>query len=375
MIIEPQICSPIVTLSEAVDEYLIENMINKKKYYPAYLTVAKRAWKKLFWSTLYVVESRWMELKKGTPYNYIDLPAGTVRLLSVGENDHCGNIQSLFYNSQLDVISKPMTRNCSCGKCNCDGLCGDLNNMTATTKQVFVVNGIAYFQKQWLKYCANGDILEYTETPTKKYNDFIGDAGDFNNDFNNDYSTGSGALSNFEVVTQIAQRKICALTVRPCGCPENTPENESLVQQHCGCFFNWNTRHRREHCHQFLKDINANHRGEIKLSDCGTRIYYKPEPRHHHCKPEEIKFPDFLLVNFQTNGETIGESVQVPEYALDALWAGMFHRITRRNARYGIGEKQEAERLANKEENLLLQFLNPLSLEWLGQLQDAEIKF
>src|SRR5258706_2266858 len=164
MIAENQICSPTVTLSEAVDEYLIENMINKKKYYPAYLTVAKRAWKKLFWNTLYVVQSQWMPLKKGNPYNYIDLPAGTVRLLSVAETNHCGNIEALFYNPQLNVIAKPTINNCSCGKFDCDGLCGDLNNMTVTTQEAFAINGVTYYQKTWLKYCPNGDILEYTET-------------------------------------------------------------------------------------------------------------------------------------------------------------------------------------------------------------------
>lgn len=374
MIADNQICSPTVTLSEAVDEYLIENMINKKKYYPAYLTVAKRAWKKLFWNTLYIVQSEWMPLRKGSPYNYVQLPAGTVRLLSVGETDHCGLIQPLFYNSQLNVIPKPTTSNCSCGKCDCDGLCEDLNSMIVTTKLVFTINGVNYYEKQWVKYCPNGDILEYTETPVKSYNDVIGDGGDFNNDFNNDYSIGSGALSNFSIVTNVSQRKICALTVQPCGCPENIPENEELVQQHCGCFFNWNSRHRRIHCEQFQKDINSNRRGEIKLSDCGSRIYYKPNPRHHHCKTEEIKLPDYLLVNTQTNGERINESVQVPEYALDALWAGMYHRITRRNNRFGIGEKLEAERMASKEENLLLGFLNPIPMDFLSDVADAEIK-
>ncbi len=360
---------PTLTLSAAVDQYMAENGIDSRKYGAKYLITAKWAWKKLFLNTLYVVQSTWEPLKKGEPYNYIDVPRGLVRLLSVGNPDKCGNIQPLYYNPQLNIIAKPTNKKCGCNQCNCDGLCEELNSLSVTTKELFTINGVTYYEKTWIKTCPNGDILEYKETPAKKYNDYIGNAGDFNPDFNPDFNVGNADLSNFSIVTETTQRKLCAVTVKPCGCVETTPENEAILLEHCGCQFNHCCKRGRRHCEQFLENINNNRRGEIKISECGTRIYFKPSHDTHNIN---LTNPEYLLVNWQSNGEIVGQQVQVPEYAYDALCAGIYYRVTKRNGKYNLSERLEAERMWEKENNNVITFLNQLSLSFLSDVGDAQ---
>src|SRR5688572_6546806 len=98
------LCSPVTLLSEVTEKYLLIRGVNKKKYFPKYLVVAGEIWKDIFQKTLWATKSVWKELKAGDPYAYIDVPKDSVRLFSIGATDKCGNIQPLFYNTQLNVI-------------------------------------------------------------------------------------------------------------------------------------------------------------------------------------------------------------------------------------------------------------------------------
>jgi hypothetical protein len=365
------VCSPVTLLSEVTEKYLLIRGVNKKKYFTKYLVVAGEIWKDLFQKTLWVTKSVWKELKAGDPYPYIDKPRDCNRLFSVGIPDKCGNIQPIYYNSQLNVIPKPTTRNCSCG-CNCE-LCGDINNMTVTTKELFTISGITYYQKCWLKYCKNGDILEYCETPTKKYNTFTGDGGDYNDDFNNDYDIGSNPLADFTITTVISQRKICALATKPCGCPQATEENECIIRENCSCLLSLFSKTRKKCCDQFLDNVNNNFRGEIKLSECGTKIFYKPSK--YWREVSDSQYPDFLLVNYQTTGLNPDQETQVPEYAEMAVFAGIDWLSKQYNGSYSLAEKKEAKYNYVEEQNNVIMFLNPLSLSFISNIQDTPQKW
>lgn len=359
---------PIYTLLECTEEYLAQRFIDKKKYLPAYLICAKNYWKKLFRNTIYAVSSEWQKLKKGEPYNYIDMPKNVVRLFSVSTTDECNKIIPLFYDNQINILSKPSQKKCKCGKCDCGGLCEDLGSMTYTTKVLFTINGIDYIEKKWVKACPNGDIIEYRVVPTKKYNTFAGDGGDYMNDYINDYDIGGAPFSDYTIVYPEFQKVICKLAVKPCGCPENTPENIDLINVHCGCYLPVNSCCRKKDCTDFLGEINDNRKGHVKISECGTKIYFIP---HKGVK----SLPDFLLVNYQTSGENCGDYVQVPEYALDAMFSGIDFYSKRFNNVYSLNEKNEAKYAARAAETDIISFLNPLSLEWLSNVQDAEIKY
>lgn len=366
------LCSPVSTLSEVTEKYLAIRGVNNKKHFPKYLIVAGEIWKDLFRKTLWVTKSVWKELKAGDPYAYIDVPRDKERIFSIGVSDKCGNIQPLFYNSQLNVIPKPTKRNCSCGECECD-LCGDINAMSVTTKALFTINGITYYQKCWLKYCKNGDILEYCEIPTKKYNTFTGDGGDFNDDFNNDYDIGSNPLADFTIETVIQQRKICTLTTKTCGCPQATEENECIIRDNCSCLLSIFSRRRKKCCNQFIENVNDNHYGSVKLSECGTKIYYIPSRKWRDVSSSQ--FPDFLLVNYQSNGLAPDQETQVPDYGNMAMYAGIDYLSKQYNGSYSLAEKQAAKYAYVEQMNNIILYLNPISLSNIQQLQDVAQKW
>lgn len=360
-----------ISLSSFVQQYMAEGQIANKKYFGSYLITAKWAFKKLFRNTLYSVQSNWFPVKNGDPYNYIEIPKGIVRWFSVGVEDSCGLIQPLYYNSQLNIIKKPTSSRCTCDQCSCEGGCNDFEDMTVTTKEVFIIAGVPYYERTWIKVCKNGDILEYKEQPVKKYNDYIGSMGDYNEDYNEDYDVNDPGFDNFTIETITSQRKLCALDVRPCGCPEATPDNLKKIHECCGCYLKPGSFYLRKCCTVFKENINDNGFGEVKISECGTRIYFNPAK----CGPTSVTNPQYLQLNYQTNGDTPGAEIQVPELAYYALSAGVFYRVTERNGKYGLSERQEAERRMEKEENLLLRDLNPVSLQFLSNLQDANIRW
>lgn len=363
------ICAPINTLSEEVDKYLLIRGISKKKYFAKYMVIAGKVWEEIFQRTLWVTKSVWLPLKKGEPYNYIDKPKDCVRYFTVGDTNKCGNIVPLYYNPQLNVIPKPTVKKCSC-TCDCSGLCEDLNSTVMTTKEAFTINGITYYEKTWIKLCPNGDIIEYREVPTKKFNDFIGNSGDYNVDYNNDYDIAENAFANFEIVTQILQRKICAIEIKPCGCPEETQSNEDTLLEHCGCFFPLFGRRRKKHCEQFVSNINDNHRGSVKESECGTKIFFKPS--RHWKSVGDKQFPDYLLFVYQTNGKTPNQETNVPNYAEAVMWAGIDYWSKRFNNAYTQNDKMMAKYAYEDEQSRVILFLNPIDLHFVNQVQDQE---
>ena len=362
-----------LTLSAAVDEYLIQRFVDRKKYFDAYLTIAKRAWQKIFRNTLYEVQTVWLTMQQGTPYNYIKVPKNAQRIFTVNYVDHKGKIQPLYYNNQINIIPKPSSPDCGCPVCGGDGTC-DIENIQTTTKLLFTINGINYYETDTIKICPNGDVLTYRVVPTKKYKDFVGDGGDYNPDYNNDYSTGNPSFSNFEIVNEIFQEKICALETRPCGCVVDTPQNVEIINTYCGCYFPfgyWTRSHREKQT--IFSDINSNHHGEVKISEDNTKIYYIPT--RHHGTPHEPLIPQYLLLSFQTNGLDCTSEVLVPDYSLYYFWTTLDFSVKRFNSKYNRLEKKDAEWAMNDEENKVILYLNNFNLSKLADIQDAEILF
>lgn len=362
------------TLSEIVDLYFMLRGISKKKYYLRYMVLAQEVWRNTFMNTLWVVQSKWMPLKSGTPYNYVDVPDGCMRLLSVGAVDKCKLIQPLFYNNQLNVLVKPVRKSCGCPCEDCGGVCEDASSMTVTTKVMFTVNGVDYIQKCWIETCKNGDIIEFCETPVKRYNNLTGDGGDYNDDYNDDYDIADQPFSDYTIITRTTQKLICKVTVLECGCPAETEENSQILTDNCGCFLNWGTRHKRKHCQKYFENINNNHFGEIKMSDCNTKIYFRPS-KHWKATGEDDKFPEHLLVNYQTDGTRIGQETLVPKYAADLMYAAIDYESKKINNAYSANDKWDAKYRYEDEKAAVLKFANPIDLIFMEKIQDAVVRY
>lgn len=378
-------------LNQVVDKYMIRKMISNKKYYAAYLTIAGDVWRELFKKTIFSTQSQWQTVKRCSGDDvgnekhpdklyYIDVPRETNRIFSVCEEDECGNQVPLFYNSEMNVIVKPKKKKCKCldETCDCDGgICEDANALSKTTKLIFTINNVNYYEITYTKVCPNGDIVLYKEIPTKKYDNYSGDGGDYNNDYNNDYSTGNIPFTNFEIVTEKTQKVLCKLDVRECGCPKNTEENRKKFESACCGYMNCCSSWKKRHCETAIGDVNDNGRGHVKLSDCGTKLFYKPS-RYFRSKCDgngRIKIPHFLLLNYQTTGQSCSSSVFVPEYALEAMMSGIYYFAMKFSGAYSVSDKQMAKWDFVAQQNEVIGFLNPLSLVQLSDTQDNLILF
>jgi hypothetical protein len=360
------------TLSEVTDRFLNRNLIDRKKNFSKYLILAEECWEDIFQNTLWSIKSVWMPTKAGSLYNYVYLPKDCLRLLSVSVDDKCGLTQPLFYNPQISVVAKPTDKKCGC-TCDCEGLCDAVNSMTTTSKLIFTINGVPYYQTCWTKYCPNGDIIEYCKTPAKKYNNLIGDGGDFNDDYNDDYLIGNPPFSDYTIVYVESQMKICKLEVKPCGCPKETPENEKLFFDCCGAWVNWNCHTKRKHCREFYQNINNNHFGEINLSECGAKVYYKPS--HNWNRVAEKEIPDYLLVNYQSTGTLVGAETLIPKYSRNAMYASLDNGRKEYNSYYSQVEKDAAYYKKCDEINKLTAYLSPITLSDMAAMQDINIKW
>lgn len=354
------------TLTDGVDEYLDLRGVDKKKYFDRYLRCAGAAWFKIFKHTLWTAKNVWQPIKAGNPFNYVDVPADAELVFSVSTTDKCDNVIPLYYNPSVNVLPKPTEKACGCDKEGCGGVCEDINTTSMTTKIMFTDGGIDYYEKTWLKYCKNGDVIEYKETPYKSYNDTTGDnTGDYNIDYNDDSNIAGGfVFANYTIKTTVSNRILVTLKTRPCGCPDDSEENQILLQENCGCFLNNFCKNRIKHCHRFLNTVNDECRGEITFSNDETKIFVRNR------RPNT----DYLLVNYQTNNKPDGQTY-VPELAKETLWKGIDYYSKIFNNSFTPGEKKFSEYEFNDARNCLVMDLYRVDLQVLSTLSNSPVKW
>jgi len=362
---------PTYSLSQVVDQFLIRKFDSKRKWYKEFLVISADVWKTLFWNTLFVTQQKWVPVQKGHPYPYVDIPEGChifvkasiedKRKISInGHFTHCDTLMDLVYNTSINVIPQPIHSTCGCGK-GCTSLCGAIDQWTVTIKPV-IINNVTYQEKTWLKYCPNGDVIQYREIPTKQYMSKV-IAGDYNNDYNNDFSNGN-QLENFKVITYTDEKIICNLKPKPCGCPEDSEENNEKFDIHCGCHTPyWRGSCCGEVCYEFQEPINARNKGEYKFSNDGKRLYLRRLRRG----------TKWVLITYQTDGTVVDGEIQVPDYCRGVMFAGIENASKEYNDRFNRLEKQTANYKLIDEVNKLIVQMNRLSIVFLSNLQNAAI--
>lgn len=342
---------PSMTLNDVVELYCIKKFNDKRKYFKEYSIIGQEIWKELFMGPLWATKNVYLELKSGQPFNYVELPSNCLRFLSAGVKSHCDQLKPLFYNQDLDVISKPTIKPCGCNACDCasDGLCSSTNSLTVIPKEV-IIDNVTYTEYTWVSVCPNGDIMEYRTIPTKRY---TFNPGSYDRSYDVSYDIGT---SDEEVVTYTLTRKLCKLEIADCGCPKQTPENCTLFFNNCGCFLNPLTPLARQ-CNTYWKDCNSPWAGECKLSECGTKLFVR--------RIVDISKNHQILITYQTNGIDIDGEVMVPNYCNRAIHAGLeYERIWSKDI-FPPSVKDRAYYEKMKEFENVIKFLNPIYIEVL----------
>lgn len=366
MTMQHGISAPMIPLSEVVDRYLLAKRISKRKYYAAYLQDAMLLWKDLFRDVLKITYSSWQQVYSDNPYPYIYLPKCTERVFSFSVLDNCNNIVPLSYNSEKNIEPLPKKKklNCGCGDCH-NSICEAVDSMVMTTKVVFTINGVDYKEKKWTKFCDDGCVVEYTETPVKRYNDGTGNAGDFNEDFNDDYYKGGELLGNYDIIYEKSQRKICELEKKECGCPADTENNKKIISD---SLFQYVHPCCKNTCLPNGYVESKSGYGSIKISSCGTKAYFIADWRN-------VKTPEFINVSGQFNGDNPNGEIMIPDYAINCMFYGLDYYSKRFNISINMYHRDESRRLFEAEQMELIRFLNPIRLSFLKEIQSEEIKW
>lgn len=313
---------PYLSLTDAVNEYMLASMNDRRKYFINYLSHAKWIWKKLMWNTLWAMKHKYVEVDTSTTPHSIVIPTDCVRFVNLSEEDDCKSIRSLSFKDNMNVLPKPNKTGCCqvCGEPNPLGEC--VSNLSVIQKDV-VIDNVTYKEKLWKKLCANGDMVEIREFPAKNYNS-IDDPEDFT------------------ITWQSYEKYICKLDKKPCGCVENTEKNKTLIITHCGCFI---TSCQKDLCDPMFTKPYARF-GVIKIQD--GRIYIQGNTNKQ------------FILSYQTNGDCADSELLIPEIAVDALIFGIDYRSKALAPNADRFEKRESERAWNKAKQELEEFLNPI---------------
>lgn len=347
--------TPIFSLRETVEQFCIRRGNTILKHFPRYFSIAGDIYREIYTKILPSVINKYVEVQPKdavNPYPYIYTPQGVTRFFGVWITNQYGRLVQVFYNDKLNVITKPSKKKV-CG-CQQTDLCDCVSNLQVVITPK-IIDGVTYYIKAWVECCGNGDVLQYTETPVKKYGT---EGGSYSfEDYGDDYDI----INDGGNIVYIKQTKnLGRLATKDCGCPVESVENTTLIFDTCSCYLPQLTS-----CCKRYNENNFECVGSIKFSECGDKIYL-----------ENVKSDDgFVIASYQTDGVTCGEEIFVPEYARRTIWAGIEQDTTIFFPRSTPTDKREAERRYLRAKTDLFEFINPLHGEFLFNSITAEIKF
>jgi hypothetical protein len=313
------------TLSDVAELMAGEN----KKGYANHLFHLKLIWNDLLRRTLWVYNSVWLNTNKGNPYPYVLLPENTDTFIGLFyEEETCNKLVEVLPASGYSLRPKPTKKTCGCKEvsCNCGECCSVAHVVNYSTKP-HVIDGSTFYEKIWSELCPNGDIVQYREVPTKSF-------------FDNGYS----------IVYQPDQQRLCSVTVKPCGCVEETKENALLLAEHCGCTVTCNG------------DIVGVKHSETRWQADGRKMYLVGGTVRDWYRCDLIE------------SDACDHSA-VPEYALRCLMAGADWSKNQFNERIHPNIIAAKEQTYGRMKTKLLMDLNPIDLDGLNRLSDDLPKF
>ncbi len=345
---------PKYTLGEVVEDYLIRKFNQRRKYFGNYFRIAQDVYKDIYRTIMPTISSRYVEVLPAdavNPYPYILKPDGMVKFYGVSITSRHNNLLQVNYNADLNVFTKPSTTK----KCGCvtTDLCDCIDNLEVviTPKDI---DGTTYYQKDWVVCCNDGQVKQYSEIPVKKYGDT---GGSYGNDYGDDYDI----INDGDNVVVIQIYKVLGkLDIKPCGCPIESEPNKTLIFNKCGCFLGL----KPDCCKVWYEHTKVNCTGEMKWSECGTKLYLK-----------NVHDDDgFAIFHCQLDPVKCGEEIMVDDFARKAIWYGIEEESIVFYPRSSEADKDGAKRRKLRAFTELFEYLNPVNSKRFFSIPSAEIK-
>ena len=337
----------IMRLSDLVDDFCLKQGNRRESDYLRYLVFAKWAWKSMYRDTIWNIKSVALQMdhKKHT----ITLPNDCERLVNISVVDRFRKLHALTPDSDFNTVEVKCQKNkCSCHNCNGENtLCAVLDNITLTTTYV-TIQSVQYPLYTWIRYSGDGALQQEQSIPT--------------------YDTAKAA-----VVYQTIFTTLCNLDIDDKGCIKPTAPNMGYLASYCGWDGNnswWNGWGATYQPYKTLIPPVYNYFGYWKKNAADPQIIhiFKNEYPDHHDDKNHHDEIGTIIVTYQTNGETPGEEILVPEYAVEAVQTGMIYQQRKYNPK--DGDRDNSGKYQFDEEKIrVMKYLNPIRMEVVEKLQ------
>lgn len=365
----------ISTLADEVESYMLEKLIFNEKYYPSFLKYGANAWSELFYDTLYIFQARWLPVTNVNGKNIVKFPKDCKGFISANLVNECNITKRIPLNTQINTIDRPQLTQTNTVSCQ-----DFVSSFVATTLYLFTNQGVDYYQTTYLQYCANGDIIQRTVTPTKKYLDYVGDnLGDYNNDHNNDYSLYNPTFSNFKIENVVDQTILTNLDTDENGCPINSTSNFEKLNCYCGCYSNIYNNFLNNCCSSevLYNSTDTGCYGCVTLSEDQRCLIYTPPSSFTSCSGGVM--PQYIMVYFKGSalGNEITGAAIIPDdwHIKNALTLGIEYYSIRINNKFTQNEKTAARAAFDDAINKLIVNKMDMSLSRLTNITEPKTKW
>lgn len=304
------------SLSRVLDLYMAESFNVGRKYYKNMLIIAAGVYKELFWKALRTVKKKRVPIDAATMT--VRLPHDCLRLVALRIKMDCDLTEFLTYDARryITPIQIPV---CGCKACGCTNpLCAELHDGFDYIEEDVTLGGVVYKRAIKTRLCANGDLLQEISEP---------------------YAV-KGTEGAVTVSFRTRHELVETLTLKPCGCVEETALNAKKCCDTRGVLMDC--------CSVDCNGVTPGP-GTYKMDD--------EDPCHIYLFDTTATHLDII---YFTNGEECAEEILVPEYCKEAMFAGLYLGSIRFRSNVQSYEKRAARTEWAYEKQELFEFLNPL---------------
>lgn len=343
----------VMTLSDMVDDFCLAQGNMRQSNILAQYRHARWAWKDFFKTTQWNIRKAVLELDCHS--HTVKLPDDCERLLVISVVDCYGKLHALGFNTDFNTAEIRCLKSprCSCGTCNGqDTICAAIDTIGAVTETI-IIHGQPYTQTTLTRYDGSGAVQTQTTTPA--------------------WDTATST-----VVYNTTVKTICNVETTDRGCIKATQPNMDLLRDFCGCgnFENeWNSVGRSwSSAYREVIPTSYNYWGEWNFNAADNQIVHIFSGCKHfgHTDEQEQAWQGSIrqvIIDYQTNGETPGTEILIPEYAVPAVQVGMVYQQKFLGPRTSEADKRMAKAAYMQAKVDVAKYLNPIMLENIGKLQ------
>ena len=326
---------PKFTLADIVDQYMMLTFNDKRTYYANHLLIAEIVWGELFLKTLFTVKQVELPVYYSKEFGYrLKKPRDLTRLLGVSAK-YGNSYYPLIVSTDVptDIQFTALPKNCQCK--DQANLCGLVESKVETRTEIDTITLKPVILKTYFKAKADGVIKRYEEN-------LVYDSATQKN------------------VINVTITDVATVEMKPCGCIKDTPPARATIKTYCGCGYQSGISQEEQDKFLDTKFGYFNHTME------GQYINLLPASSIRETAED---FPKKLLVSYQSNGRNgLADSI-VPDFAREAIFAGMNY--------YGRAYRHNTNRLSMRDYKFnyksaikdLQEFLNPIDLTAFSEIE------